>query len=76
MIIDLQSSDMQTSFYAKLFIFIKFDYIPTDELYETIFSDIINEPYSEMAENLGYESRYIVQNSGSIFIYIIFVGAL
>lgn len=65
----LEYSDIQTGFYIAILEFVTFDLIPTEELYEAIFG-LENIPYSDSAESIGYESRYIVMNSGSLFIYI------
>ena len=32
---------------------------------------MVNTPYSDAAEAIGYESRYIAQNLGSVFLYIV-----
>jgi len=66
---NLEYSDLQSGFYESVLEFVTFDLIPTEELYDLIFG-VENEPFSESAENIGYESRYIVQNSGSVSLYI------
>ena len=69
MMMNLEYSDLQSGFYESVLEFVTFDLIPTEELYDLIFG-VENEPFSESAENIGYESRYIVQNSGSVSLYI------
>ena len=57
-------------FYSSIFEYVVFDFIPTDNLYESIFDFENKEPYSEQAEDIGYPSRYLIFNSGSITIFI------
>ena len=57
-------------FYAAIFEYVVFDFIPTDNFYERIFDFENKEPYSEEADNIGYPSRYLIFNSGSITIFI------
>ena len=57
-------------FYAAIFEYVVFDFIPTDNLYENIFDFENKEPYSEEADNIGYPSRYLIFNSGSVTIFI------
>ena len=57
-------------FYAALFEFVTFDLIPTDELYQKIFDFENKEPYSDEADNIGYSSRYLIFNSGSLTLFI------
>ena len=56
-------------FFAGLFEFVTFDLIPTKEIYEKIFG-WPNVAYSDEAENIGYASRYFIENAGSIPLYI------
>ena len=59
-----------SKFYSTLLEFVTFDMIPTDEIYSEIL-DLENSPFSEEAEKIGYESRYILWNSGSIPLYFL-----
>ena len=47
MMMQLEYSDLQEGFYSQILAFVTFDVIPTDELYETVFIGIENEPYSD-----------------------------
>ena len=58
------------TFFSGLFEFVTFDIIPTEEINEEIFG-WENDPYNEQAEEIGYESRYVFENSGSIPYYIL-----
>ena len=65
----LNYSPIMTGFYSAVFPFINFDIFniagKLDEFYEYIFPDLSNDPYSEEAEQLGYESSWISTNMGS-----------
>ena len=62
-----------TEFYGELKPFIVFDVIPTDNLYEETFYFEDDEPYSESAEDIGYESRMLVINGGSFTIFVVYM---
>ena len=47
--------------------------IPTDEIYGAIF-DLNSDPYSEQAQSIGYESRYVVLNTGSLLFYLVVIS--
>ena len=54
-------------FYSGLFEFVTFDIIPTDLVYDKLFDDSwVTEPFSEQAESIGYETRLIFSNLGSV----------
>ena len=61
------------TFFSYVFEFVTFDLIPTDLIYPYIFDFSGDKPYSAQAEAIGYESRYIVWNLGSLFLYIILI---
>ena len=58
-----------TLFHSILFKFVNYDIVPTEEIY-SVFS-FESEPYSEQAGIVGYESRYVTENTGSLLIYIV-----
>ena len=60
-------------FFSSLFEFVTYDVLPTDDIYVPIFG-WNNEPYSDEAELIGYESRYTIENTGSLLIYLICIG--
>ena len=62
-------------FYAGIFEFVTFDLVPTEGLYDAVFSFRETEPFSEEADNIGYSTRYAIENSGSITLFI-FLTAL
>ena len=53
-------------FFNGIFEFVTFALIPTDDIYDFIEPDLLHEPYSEQAENIGYESHYLTHNSGTV----------
>ena len=57
-------------FFSKVFEFVTFDLIPTDQIYVEIFK-WVNIPFSKMAEVVGYPSHFLIENGGSITIFII-----
>lgn len=57
-------------FYGVVFNFVTFDVIPTDGIYGPIFN-FDDEPFSEQAAVIGYESLHVITNSGSIPIFMI-----
>ena len=59
-------------FFSALFEFVTFDIVPTDAIYQTAFA-WENTPYSESAENIGYESRQIIENTGSVPIFMVVI---
>lgn len=60
-------------FYSFLFEFVTYDMVPSDEIYGEIF-DFDSDPYSQQADNIGYGSRYIIENTGSLFILLFVIG--
>ena len=60
---------MTVTFFAGVLSFVTFDLIPYEKIYEAVFG-WSNEPFSPEAEEIGYESHYFIENSGSIPIYI------
>lgn len=59
-------------FFSALFNFVTFDLIPTEEIYNSVFA-WENVPYSESAENIGYASRQIIENTGSVPIFLLII---
>lgn len=59
-------------FFSALFEFVTFDIVPTDVVYGVVFA-WDNVPYSESAENIGYESRQIIENTGSVPIFLLII---
>lgn len=59
-------------FYSGLFEYVNYDIIPTQDIYAEVFG-WPNVAYSEETERIGYESRYIIENSGSIPIYMLLI---
>lgn len=62
-------------FYAVIFKYVTFDAIPTEGAYDNIFG-FTNIPYSIEAASVGYESRYLIVNSGSIPVFLIAILVL
>lgn len=69
MMMQLSYPAVAMSFFGGLFELITFDLVPSDLVWEEVFT-FENVPYSEQAEAIGYESRYAIYNSGSIPIFI------
>ena len=59
-------------FFSALFEFVTFDIIPTEDIYAVILA-WENVPYSEKAENIGYASRQIIENTGSVPIFLLII---
>ena len=57
-------------FFAKILEFVIFDMIPTEYIYPLIFFFKNDSAYTEEAEALGYGSRYLIINTGSVTIFI------
>ena len=71
MMMDLSYPVSSQIFFEKVFTFVTFDIIPwTEEIYNYIFG-WINNPFSIQAEEVGYGSRNLIENSGSITIFIV-----
>ena len=69
MLMQLVYAPVCVIFFGKILEFVTFDVIPTEEIYAEIFA-WENVPYSEQADAVGYSSRYIIECSGSIPIFI------
>ena len=64
-------------FYGGLFEFVTFDIIPTDDIYDKLFDEgWRTEPYSPEADGIGYGTRLLFSNLGSVFWIIIFLAIL
>ena len=70
MLMQLRYPGVSTIFYSKIFEFVSFDLFQTGEIYNEIFKIENDEPYSEQAEELGYESTFLVPNSGPLLLFI------
>ena len=73
MMMQLMYPGTVVAFYAALFEFLTFDIIPTDGVYDEVFGFENDEPYSESAANIGYESRLLIINSGSMTIFVLYI---
>ena len=60
-------------FYSFLFEFVTYDVVPSDDVYAELF-DFDSDPFSEQAANIGYSSRYTIENTGSLLISIFVLG--
>ena len=69
MIMDLNYPGIVNEFYSSIFDYVTFEVLPSDKLYAMILF-YKDEPFSEQADTIGYGSRYIITNSGSISIFI------
>ena len=71
MMMDLNYPVSSQIFFEKVFTFVTFDIIPwTEEIYNYIFG-WINNPFSPQADLVGYPSCQLIENSGSITIFIV-----
>ena len=70
MLMDLDFPQATMDFFSGLLEFVTFDLIPTEKMNKAIFG-WENTPYSEKAKQIGYVSRYVFENSGSIPYYIL-----
>ena len=58
-------------FFAEIKKYVSFDLVWfAEDIYDYFFELPDDEAYSDSAEDIGYESRYITQNSGSITLFI------
>ena len=73
MIMQLNYPPTAVLFFGLIFEFVTFDIVPTEFLYEIMFG-FNSDSISEQAENIGYESQYFIENSGSFFIYLILIA--
>ena len=71
MIIQLSYPPNVVLFFAGLFEFVTFDLLPTDDIYGAIF-DLDDDPYSDLADEIGYSTRNLIPNSGSTTIFLFF----
>lgn len=69
MLMKLLFPPVTVTFFAGLFEYVTFDIIPTEDIYKFVFG-WPNEAYSKEAEEIGYASRYFIENAGSIPLYI------
>ena len=70
MMMELTYPVVVNSFYKPVLEFANFDLIETEELYGSLL-DLEQDPYSDQVADIGYESRYLILNLGSIPIFII-----
>ena len=70
MMMQLQYPATIALFFSKVFEFVTFDIIPTELFYPYIF-DFPEGAYSEEADLIGYYSRYIILNAGSITLFLL-----
>ena len=56
-------------FFSQILEFVTFDIIPTDDVYSYIFDFGDDSAYSDEADQVGYGSRFILVNIGSIGIF-------
>ena len=61
-------------FFSTIFEYVTFDLLPVEDIYGEVFI-WENVPYSDQAEAIGYESRYAIDNTGSLLIYILLIVA-
>ena len=60
------------SFFRKVMRYVAFDLLWfIEDIYDEIFVLPDDEPYSQQADDVGYESRYLTINSGSITFFIL-----
>ena len=71
MMVDIILAESCLLFFAKILEFVIFDMIPTEHIYPLIFFFTNDSAYTEEAEALGYGSRYLIINTGSVTIFII-----
>lgn len=72
---DLNYSLNLQEFFGHLFPLITFDILPSDRLYEYVFglSEIDDSPISEEFDLVGYESRLIYGNLGSLGLFFLLI---
>ena len=70
MMMRMTNPDSTALFFEALFGFVSFDLLPTDAMYAEMFK-FDSEPYSDEADEIGYGSLLIIENSGSISILLL-----
>ena len=70
MMAELDTPENAILFYSIIFEWITFDLLPTDLIYGLFLNFENDTPYSDKADEVGYGSRFIIPNSGSVTIYI------
>ena len=70
MMIQLSYPVSSVLFYSIMIEFVTFDLIPTDNFYNKLFG-FENEALSQQADEIGYSSRYVIFNAGSIPIFML-----
>lgn len=74
MIMQLNYPIEAAAFYAGLFELVTFDLLPMDDIYGELFEFPRDKPYSAQAEVIGYGSRYLILNLGSISVFVALLG--
>ena len=69
MMLSLVYPECSEPFFAQLFEFITFDLYNTDKMYDEMFG-FDHEPFNEFADAIGYPSRYLIFNSGSMTVFL------
>ena len=72
MMADVDTPENAVLFYSNIFEWITFDLLPTDLIYGLVLDFLNDTPYSDKADEVGYGSRFIIPNSGSLPIYFAF----
>lgn len=75
MIMQLNYAASASYFFSFLFEFVTYAIIPTDDIYGSIFG-FESDPLSEQADNIGYGSRFVIENTGSLLIYLFVIAFL
>ena len=69
MMMELTYPLVVNSFYEPVLEFANFDLIETEDLYGSTL-DLEQDPFSDQVAGIGYESRYLILNLGSIPIFM------
>ena len=74
MLISIAYPTLVRIFYEKIFEIVKFDLFEDLFRFDWILAKVFgfdDQPVSQRIADLGYESRYIITNLGSIFVFLV-----
>lgn len=69
MMMTLVYPECSEPFFAQLFEFITYDMYNTDNMYDEMFG-FEHVPFNEFADAIGYPSRFLIFNSGSMTVFL------
>ena len=70
-VLDLGYSPNLLAYFSSIFPILTFDILPSDDIYESMFkiSETSDEPMTDMFDEVGYGSKLVFGNLGSLLIF-------